>query len=321
MCAAVCPTGALFFGSLEELLRGPSERDRDRHLSCSASRRSGRARRSSCPATTPIRPCPEASSRRGPGDAERAGTPTARRPARADHRRRADRTRATTCGSWSRSPAVSSLGAVAVAVGLFPRRTGSATGACGSRATSRPGASVQFTYPGADDRAIAMRLPDGTLVAYSSICTHLSCAVLLEGSARRARVPVPRRPVRRHDRRVLDGPPPRPLPVIDLEERADGIYAIGAGPDERETPRLRVVRAPGPGPGAGSLATPQRVAVIGGPDRVVATIVVGQLWALDGRAQRLLRRARWRWCGGCSGSRCCRSRSRRRSGSMATGER
>jgi Rieske Fe-S protein len=27
---------------------------------------------------------------------------------------------------------------------------------------------------------------------------------------------------------VLAGPPPRPLPRIDLEERDDGIYAVGA---------------------------------------------------------------------------------------------
>ena len=29
---------------------------------------------------------------------------------------------------------------------------------------------------------------------------------------------------------VVHGPPPRPLPVIELEERSDGIYAVGATP-------------------------------------------------------------------------------------------
>ena len=73
-----------------------------------------------------------------------------------------------------------------------------------------------------------MRLPDGLLVAYSSICTHLSCAVLCEPRQEELVCPC-------HDGRfaaasgeVLAGPPPRPLPVIELEERPDGIFAIRA---------------------------------------------------------------------------------------------
>jgi Rieske Fe-S protein len=120
-------------------------------------------------------------------------------------------------------------GVAAVAAGIFPRRTGEAGPKKIADAIAR-GGSVPFAYPGADDRAIAMRLPDGTLVAYSSICTHLSCAVLWQRDAGELVCPC-------HDGRfsartggVLAGPPPRPLPAIRLAERSDGIYAVGAAP-------------------------------------------------------------------------------------------
>lgn len=119
------------------------------------------------------------------------------------------------------------LGAVAVAAGLFPRRTGSA-GAVRIARRIEPGGSVAFAYPGPDDRAIAMRLPDGVLVSYSAICTHLACAVVWERDRDELLCPC-------HDGRfsavsgaVLAGPPPRPLPVIELEERPDGVYAVRA---------------------------------------------------------------------------------------------
>jgi nitrite reductase/ring-hydroxylating ferredoxin subunit len=121
------------------------------------------------------------------------------------------------------------VGAAAVAVGLFPRRTG-AGGALRIADDIPAGGHVSFAYPGADDRAIAMRLPDGRLFGYSSICTHLSCAVLPRPVEAALVCPC-------HDGRfdattgdVLEGPPPRPLPQILLERRDDGIYAIGAVP-------------------------------------------------------------------------------------------
>ncbi|HWC69728.1 MAG TPA: Rieske (2Fe-2S) protein [Actinomycetota bacterium] len=119
------------------------------------------------------------------------------------------------------------VGAAAVAVGVFPRRTGS-SGAVKIADAIEPGESLTFSYPGPDDRAIAVRLPNDLLVAYSSICTHLACGVLWEERDEALICPC-------HDGRfaaatgeVLAGPPPRPLPVIELEERSDGIYAVEA---------------------------------------------------------------------------------------------
>ena len=118
-------------------------------------------------------------------------------------------------------------GAVAVAAGVFPRRTGVAAPIRVADALA-PGQSVGFVYPGPEDRAIAMRLPNGLLVAYSSICTHLSCAVLPRPQEDALVCPC-------HDGRfdattgeVTEGPPPRPLPLIELQERPDGSWAVGA---------------------------------------------------------------------------------------------
>lgn len=118
-------------------------------------------------------------------------------------------------------------GTVAVAVGVF-KRPDTAEGGLQPRriAESIPnGGSVRFTYPTDEDHAIAIRMFDGTLVAYGSECTHLSCAVLWQ--EQKLQCPC-------HDGEfdpstgdVLAGPPPRPLPKILLENRQDGIYAVG----------------------------------------------------------------------------------------------
>lgn len=118
-------------------------------------------------------------------------------------------------------------GTAAVASGLFRRhRTGTAADkkVAGSVAVEE---SFTFSYPGDDDPAIGVRLNDGSLVAYSSICTHLACAVLWIKESGKLECPC-------HDGlfdvttgEVLAGPPPRPLPRIILRERNDGIYATG----------------------------------------------------------------------------------------------
>ena len=119
------------------------------------------------------------------------------------------------------------VGAAAVAAGLFPRRTGAAPPLKIADELSE-GAFIQFAYPNEHDRAIAMRLSGGRLVAYSSICTHLSCAVIPKPTERVLECPCHLGRFDAATGGVLAGPPPRPLPVIELEERADGIYAIEA---------------------------------------------------------------------------------------------
>ena len=118
-------------------------------------------------------------------------------------------------------------GTVAVAVGLFGRRD-EATGAEVLVAREiAPGESVRFNYPKEEDPAIAIRLADGAIVAYSSVCTHLSCTVLWNSADARIDCPCHNGMFDPLDGDVVAGPPPRPLPKIELVERQNGIYAVG----------------------------------------------------------------------------------------------
>jgi nitrite reductase/ring-hydroxylating ferredoxin subunit len=119
------------------------------------------------------------------------------------------------------------VGAAVVAAGVFPRRTGEA-GEVLVASEIAEGSWTMFAYPTPDDRAVAMRLPGGRLVAYSSICTHLACAVIPHPAERLLDCPCHEGSFDADDGSVVKGPPPRPLPVIELEEREDGIYAVGA---------------------------------------------------------------------------------------------
>ena len=161
-----------------------------------------------------------------------AGAPADRAPARALLERiRADTT--VTRRDYLRILVTVSAGLVAgaagVAAGLF-RRHGSGTAAPAKVADRlEPGQAVAFRYPGEDDRSLAIRLPDGRLVGWSAVCTHLACAVLWREEDGQLECPC-------HDGvfdpatgAVIAGPPPRPLPAVRLRENSDGIWAVGTG--------------------------------------------------------------------------------------------
>jgi Rieske Fe-S protein len=118
-------------------------------------------------------------------------------------------------------------GTAAVAAGLF-RRHGSGS-APPLRIADRlaPGQAVTFRYPGRDDPGMAVRLPDGRLVGYSAVCTHLSCAVLWRPEHNRLECPCHNGAFDPATGNVLYGPPPRPLPRVTIQERRDGIWAVG----------------------------------------------------------------------------------------------
>ena len=118
-------------------------------------------------------------------------------------------------------------GTAAVALGLFRRRDEPTGREVRVAEAIPPGGSARFRYPTDEDSAIAIRLADGTLVAYSSVCTHLSCTVLWNLKEGRIDCPCHDGEFDPRDGHVLAGPPPRPLPRIELEERPDGIHAVG----------------------------------------------------------------------------------------------
>lgn len=100
-----------------------------------------------------------------------------------------------------------------------------------SVASLAAGESLLFRYPTDEDPCILVRTRSGALVAFSQVCTHLSCAVVYRRADDRLFCPC-------HDglfecsegargARPLEGPPERPLPRILLELRDDDVFATG----------------------------------------------------------------------------------------------
>ena len=99
-----------------------------------------------------------------------------------------------------------------------------------ARASEVPVGGVKlFAYPGPNDHAILVRPGENTFVAYSQKCTHLSCAVYYSKLNHRLECPCHEVYFSVEDGRVLQGPPPRPLPRIQIERRGDQLIATGVG--------------------------------------------------------------------------------------------
>ena len=74
--------------------------------------------------------------------------------------------------------------------------------------------------------AIIVRTPSG-YHAYGAICTHLGCIVSAELTQDDLIIcPCHIGLYDPETGRVVAGPPPKPLPVIKIEERDDGVYAV-----------------------------------------------------------------------------------------------
>lgn len=88
-----------------------------------------------------------------------------------------------------------------------------------------PGSAVTFTYPGAQDDCLLVRLPDGGLVAYSQRCTHLSCAVLPRVEEGTIACPCHQGLFDLRSGRPLAGPPRRPLTLVHLRVDRGVVFA------------------------------------------------------------------------------------------------
>jgi Rieske Fe-S protein len=90
-----------------------------------------------------------------------------------------------------------------------------------------PGSVRMFTYPQPIDPCILVRRTNGDFVAFSQKCTHLSCAVYYSAENDRLECPCHEGYFSAETGRVLQGPPPRPLPMIRLERQGDDLVAVG----------------------------------------------------------------------------------------------
>lgn len=97
----------------------------------------------------------------------------------------------------------------------------------GTAATLQNSGSLLFRYPTDSDPCIAVRTPEGELVAYSQVCTHLSCAVVYDQQQNQLVCPCHRGVFNVQEGNPVAGPPLRPLPKVKLEQRGDQLWAIG----------------------------------------------------------------------------------------------
>jgi nitrite reductase/ring-hydroxylating ferredoxin subunit len=96
-----------------------------------------------------------------------------------------------------------------------------------ARAEEIPVGGVKlFAYPGPNDHCILVRPSENKFVAYTQKCTHLSCAVYYSKEKNRIECPCHEGYFSIDDGRVLQGPPPRPLPRIEIEQRGNDLIAI-----------------------------------------------------------------------------------------------
>ncbi len=86
--------------------------------------------------------------------------------------------------------------------------------------------SKVFDYPDQYSQGILVNLPGKGLVAYSDVCTHLSCAVLFQPSAGKFHCPCHEGSFDASTGNALAGPPIRPLPLIELDIRDGVVYAV-----------------------------------------------------------------------------------------------
>lgn len=89
------------------------------------------------------------------------------------------------------------------------------------------GAARVFDYPGEHDPCLLIRVDDKTLLAYSQECTHLSCAVVPRVKEGVLHCPCHEGYFDLLTGRNIAGPPPRPLPKIQLEIVGDDVFAVG----------------------------------------------------------------------------------------------
>jgi Rieske Fe-S protein len=84
-----------------------------------------------------------------------------------------------------------------------------------------------FDYPETGEPCLLIRRSQDEFVAFSQKCTHLSCAVIYAKDNDRIECPCHNGYFSARDGRVLQGPPPRPLPRVLLERRGGELVAVG----------------------------------------------------------------------------------------------
>jgi len=94
------------------------------------------------------------------------------------------------------------------------------------------GDSRPFQYPHDNEPSLLIRLAENKFRSYQIKCTHLGCPVYWDKATYKMTCPCHNGFFSVEDGSVLAGPPQRALPAVELDLRADGVYAVGLVPVE-----------------------------------------------------------------------------------------
>jgi nitrite reductase/ring-hydroxylating ferredoxin subunit len=112
-------------------------------------------------------------------------------------------------------------------VGRFRRKPAPPARRIAAAGQLGPGESLLFRYPTDEDPCILVRRRDGQLVAYSQVCTHLSCAEVHRADTDSLLCPCHLGSFSCAEGVPTAGPPTRRLPRIRVESRGDELWAVG----------------------------------------------------------------------------------------------
>jgi Rieske Fe-S protein len=112
-------------------------------------------------------------------------------------------------------------------VGRFRRQPAAPARRIAGGAALTPGQSLLFRYPTDEDPCILVRRSDGSLAAYSQVCTHLSCAVVHRAETDSLFCPCHLGSFSSAEGLPTAGPPTRRLPRIRVESRGGELWAVG----------------------------------------------------------------------------------------------
>jgi len=114
---------------------------------------------------------------------------------------------------------------ITVIAGKLWHRGSTAERDIGAASALEQAGTLLFRYPTDADPCIAVRTPEGKLVAYSQVCTHLSCAVVYDRTENALACPCHRGVFNIDQGSPVTGPPTRPLPRIKIEQRGNRLFA------------------------------------------------------------------------------------------------
>ena len=89
------------------------------------------------------------------------------------------------------------------------------------------GKSKIFHFPTGADPCVLVRTGESEFVAYSQLCTHLSCPIMPDPRDGQLHCPCHNGFFDVATGRAVAGPPKRPLPKINLEVRNGLVFATG----------------------------------------------------------------------------------------------